>query len=69
VSDERKPPNSSFLATIKAVLWAFFGVRKKGDYEKDATQLNPVHVILAGLAAAVIFVILLIVLVNFIVAQ
>jgi hypothetical protein len=69
VDEERTPPQRNFLATIKAVLWAFFGVRKKDDYEKDAAQLNPVHVIIAGLLGAVIFVILLVVLVNFIVAQ
>ena len=69
MDEERTPPKRNFIATIKAVLWAFFGVRKKGDYEKDAAQLNPVHVIIAGLLGAVIFVLLLIVLVNFIVAQ
>lgn len=69
MKDEPTPPRNNFFATIKAVLWAFFGVRKKGDYERDAAQLNPVHVILAGLLGAVIFVILLVILVNFIVAQ
>jgi hypothetical protein len=69
VNEDRTPPQRNFFATIKAVLWAFFGVRKKRDYEKDAAQLNPVHVIIAGLLGAVIFVILLVVLVNFIVAQ
>lgn len=69
MKDNKTPSQHNFFATIKAVLWAFFGVRKKGDYEKDAAQLNPVHVILAGLLGAVIFVILLVILVNFIVAQ
>ena len=39
----------SFGATVKAVLWSFFGVRKRSDYEKDAQQLNPVHVVIAGI--------------------
>lgn len=69
MKEDKTPRQRNFFATIKAVLWAFFGVRKKGDYEKDAAQLNPVHVILAGLLGAVIFVILLVILVNFIVAQ
>lgn len=38
---------ASFGATLKAVFWSFFGVRKRSDYEKDAEQLNPVHVIIA----------------------
>lgn len=69
MNEEPRPPQRNFVATIKAVLWAFFGVRKKGDYEKDAAQLNPVHVILAGVLGALVFVILLVVLVNVIVAQ
>jgi hypothetical protein len=28
----------SFGATIKAVLWSFLGIRKKGDYESDAAN-------------------------------
>lgn len=68
--DEQPTPRPrNFFATVKAVLWAFFGVRKKGDYEKDAAQLNPVHVIVAGILGALIFVVLLVMLVNFIVAQ
>lgn len=47
---------ASFGATMKAVFWSFFGIRKKSDYEKDAQQLNPVHVIVAGLIGALIFI-------------
>lgn len=47
---------ASFGATMKAVFWSFFGVRKRKDYESDAAQLNPVHVIIAGILGAVIFV-------------
>ncbi|MDF3035950.1 MAG: hypothetical protein K0S28_1224 [Paucimonas sp.] len=59
---------ASFGATIKAVLWSFFGVRKKSGYEQDAAQLNPVHVIIAGIIAAAIFVITLILIVKSVVA-
>lgn len=59
----------SFAATLKAVLWSFFGVRKKSDYEKDAAQLNPVHVIIAGLIAALIFIATLILIVKSVVAS
>jgi hypothetical protein len=59
----------SFGATLKAVFWSFFGVRKKSDYEKDAQQLNPVHVIIAGLIGAVIFVVTLIVIVKSVVGK
>jgi hypothetical protein len=60
---------ASFGATIKAVLWSFFGVRKKSDYEKDAAQLNPVHVIIAGVLGALIFIATLIVIVKSVVGK
>lgn len=56
----------SFFQTLKAVAWSFFGVRKNADYEKDSAQLNPVHVIIAGVLAAVVFVLSLLMLVNWI---
>jgi hypothetical protein len=59
----------SFAATVKAVLWSFFGVRKKSDYEKDTEQLNPVHVLIAGVIAALIFIATLIVIVKLVVAN
>ena len=40
---------AAFGQTARAVFWSFFGVRKKSDYEKDVAQLNPVHVIIAGI--------------------
>ena len=45
----------SFGATVKAVLWSFFGVRKKSGFEEDTQNLNPLHVIIVGVIAAVLF--------------
>jgi hypothetical protein len=59
---------ASFAATMKAVFWSFFGVRKKRDYEEDAAQLNPVHVIIAGLIGAALFIAILIFIVRMVVA-
>jgi hypothetical protein len=55
---------ASFGATMKAVFWSFFGIRKRSDYEKDSASLNPVHVIIAGLIGAALFVGVLIMLVR-----
>jgi hypothetical protein len=60
---------ASFGATIKAVLWSFFGVRKKSDYERDAQQLNPVHVIIAGIIGAAIFIATLLLIVKSVVGK
>jgi amino acid transporter len=55
---------ASFGRTALAVFWSFFGVRKRRDYESDAATLNPVHLIVAGVIGAALFVTLLLVLVN-----
>lgn len=56
----------SFVQTAKAIAWAFFGVRRGADYEKDVAKLNPVHVIIAGLIGAALFVLCLVALVNWV---
>jgi hypothetical protein len=48
------------VRTVRAVLWAFFGVRRGAEYERDVARLNPVHVIIAGVIAAALFVTVLI---------
>lgn len=60
---------ASFGATMKAVFWSFFGIRKRSDYEHDSANLNPVHVIIAGLIGAALFIGSLIMLVRFAVSQ
>ena len=60
----RKP---SFLRTFLAVFWSFFGVRKSRDLEQDASELNPVHVIIAAVVAAALFVAALIALVTWVI--
>lgn len=51
--------------TLKTVLSAMLGVRRKADHE--SAQLNPVHVIVAGLVIAGIFILTLITIVRFVV--
>lgn len=55
---------ASFAQTMKAVFWSVFGVRKGRDHDRDMAQLNPVHVIVAGILAAVIFVVVLLLIVR-----
>jgi hypothetical protein len=55
---------SSFGQSMKAVFWAFFGVRKRRDLESDAAQLNPLHVVAAALIGAAIFIAILILVVR-----
>ena len=46
---------SSFLKSMKAVLWAFLGVRKKAGLQDDVASISFVHIIIAGVVGALIF--------------
>ena len=56
----------SFLQTLKAVAWSFLGIRRGRDYDRDVQNLNPVHVIIAGIIGALLFIALLLVAVNWV---
>ena len=47
----------------------FFGVRKSRDLERDVAELKPLHVVLVGLAVAAVFVVALVLLVNWVIAS
>ncbi|MGF6634961.1 hypothetical protein OKW38_003509 [Paraburkholderia sp. MM5496-R1] len=61
------PRKSSFGQSLRAVFWSFFGVRKRRDLEADATQLNPLHVIVAALIGAAVLIGVLILVVRLVV--
>jgi hypothetical protein len=61
---ERKQKKMSFFATLAAVFWSFIGLRRRSDYEKDVTGLNPVYVIIAALIGVAIFIGLLLTIVK-----
>jgi len=65
----RKASKATFLQTLSAVLWSFFGVRKGANHSEDMQKLNPVHVIIVGVLAAAVFVLGLLTLVNFVVGS
>lgn len=58
------PRKASFGATMKAVFWSFFGIRRRKDYEHDSANLNPVHLIIAALIGVGLFIGVLITLVR-----
>ncbi len=59
----------SFLQTVKAVSWSFVGLRKGAGYQQDVQKLNPVHVIIAGLIGAALFVLSIVFLVRWVVGS
>ena len=60
------PRNASLAQVAGAVLWSFFGIRKGRDMQRDAVTIRPLHVVLVGLAAALVFVLALVALVTYI---
>lgn len=59
----------SFLQTVQAVAWSFLGIRKRAGYERDVQRLNPVHVILAGIIGAILFIVTLVAVVGWVVSS
>jgi hypothetical protein len=64
-----EPRKAGFGATMKAIFWSFFGVRKRKDYEHDAAHLNPFHVIIGALIGVAIFIGILVFVVRMAVAK
>lgn len=65
----RLAASGSFFRTIKMVAWSLIGIRKNSELEKDAAQVNPLHIIVVGVVTVIILVVGLIVLVNVVVAK
>jgi Protein of unknown function (DUF2970) len=59
----------SLLQTVQAVGWSFFGVRRSADHAQDVQKLNPVHVVVAGLLGAAVFIAALVLLVRWVVGS
>lgn len=60
-SNNDEPPRQyGFLQTVRAVAWGMLGIRKGKGHQEDFSKLNPVHLIVAGLLATLLFVLALI---------
>jgi len=59
----------SLRGTVLAVAWSFLGIRRRADYAKDVAQLNPIHVVIAGIVGAALFVTVLVLLVRWVIAS
>ena len=59
---------ANFGQTFRAVAWSFLGIRRSADHEQDVKKLNPIHVVIAAVLGAAIFVVFLVVVVHFVIA-
>ncbi|MES2742857.1 MAG: DUF2970 domain-containing protein [Pseudomonadota bacterium] len=69
MSEPGKRQQASFLYSLRAVFWSFFGLRRNSDFETDSVKINPVHIVLAGLLGVAMLIGLLIAIVKFVVLQ
>ena len=60
---------SSFIQSMIAVMWAFLGVRKKSGLQEDVASLSFVHIIIAGVLGALIFMGILLLIVKAVVSH
>ena len=60
---------STFTQSMIAVLWAFLGVRKKSGLQEDVASLSFVHIIIAGVLGALIFMGVLLLIVKAVVSH
>ena len=60
---------SAFMQSMIAVLWAFLGVRKKSGLQEDVASLSFVHIIIAGVVGALIFMGVLLLIVKAVVSH
>ncbi len=67
---DEPPPSArkaAFGETIRAVAWSFFGIRRSADHEQDVKHLNPIHLVIAAVLGAALFVLALVLLVHFVI--
>ena len=60
---------STFMQSMIAVLWACLGVRKKSGLQEDVASLSFIHIIIAGVVGALIFMGVLLLIVKAVVSH
>ena len=60
---------STFMQSMIAVLGSFLGVRKKSGLQEDVASLSFVHIVIAGVLGALIFMGILLLIVKAVVSH
>ena len=66
---EKRSSLVMFLISMRAVLWGFLGVRKRSGQDADMASVTFVHIVLAGILGAIIFMAILLMIVKAVVAN
>ncbi|KPK05200.1 MAG: hypothetical protein AMJ64_12075 [Betaproteobacteria bacterium SG8_39] len=66
---ERAMKQPSFLDVLKTIAFGALGVRRRADHERETMRIKPLHIIIAGIIAAALFILTLITIVRIVVAS
>jgi hypothetical protein len=58
-----------FLISMRAVMWGFLGVRKRSGQDADMASISFVHIVLAAILGAIIFMTILLLIVKAVVSN
>jgi hypothetical protein len=64
---ERVVKQASFLDVLKTIAFGALGVRRRADHERETTRIKPLHIVVAGIVAAALFILTLITIVRLVV--
>lgn len=66
---EKRSSLVMFLISMRAVFWGFLGVRKRSGQDADMASVTFVHIVLAGILGAIIFMAILLMIVKAVVTN
>ena len=69
MTEMTKAGSASLWRSMRMVAWSFLGIRKGSESQEDMARVNPFHIILVGISGAALFVVGLVILVNWVVAK
>ncbi len=69
MENQKRSSIMMFLISMRAVLWGFLGVRKRSGQDADMASVTFVHIVLAGILSAVIFMTILLFIVKSVVSN
>ena len=61
---QTKAKKAGPLQVALAIFWSFFGVRKRKNWQEDASNITPVQAIIGGLIGALVFIFALVMIVR-----
>jgi small-conductance mechanosensitive channel len=69
MGNQKRSSIMMFLISMRAVLWGFLGVRKRSGQDADMASVTFVHIVLAGILSAIIFMTILLFIVKAVVSN